>query len=318
MKRCLILTLLSLISIDGFCRSIKDKHCDTLVCGYMYPNRLDDIAWESDKIGFRVYGKPNLEEGNRLYGYDIFTKRGRNPVLKELYRVQLSPENQAKLAELKKQDTEAAQLFADSISFHIDHGKGMDYYPVGPTLGCGTAALVVNEKTIYPTYYSKYEILENGPKRFKLLLEFDPVIIDSERVVEQRVITLDAGSHFNKIEVQYKGVTKPHKVIVGIVLHDKAEKYQITKNTIAYAEPMHQKGWQTYNAVIFDKKMRGVLDLFDEEERSMHGGAYGHIQAEGVYLPNTTLTYYMGAGWNGWGFNTADEWFDYVKKQITN
>ena len=30
----------------------------------------------------------------------------------------------------------------NKISFHVDHGEGMDVYAVGPTLGGGTAALL--------------------------------------------------------------------------------------------------------------------------------------------------------------------------------
>ena len=41
-------------------------------CGRQYPERLDDMAWENDLVGFRAYG-PALqargERGGRLHQY---------------------------------------------------------------------------------------------------------------------------------------------------------------------------------------------------------------------------------------------------------
>ncbi len=293
----------------------------TIACGKLYPEKLDDLAWENDKIAFRIYGKPNIEEGNKLYGYDIFTKRGENPVLEDIYAPEIDPFNAAEMVRLREVDVDmvAYEEFIRPLSYHLDHGKGMDYYAVGPTMGCGTAALVVDGKSIYPTYYAKQEILDNGPLRFTARVEFDPVEINGEEVTEQRTITLDAGTHFNKIDVQYLGLSKPTDVVVGIVLHDAAKNHQITDNSIAYIEPMHSVGWQTYNAVIFDPaKMSAKIDLFDDAERAAHGGAFGHIQAEGKYSPESTLTYYMGAGWNGWEVFTPEAWYEIVNKESKN
>lgn len=49
------------------------------------------------------------------------------------------------------------------ISFHVDHGEGMDVYAVDYTLGGGTAALLDSAGNIvYPYCYESYEILDNG------------------------------------------------------------------------------------------------------------------------------------------------------------
>ncbi|MFR9620979.1 MAG: DUF4861 family protein [Rikenellaceae bacterium] len=287
-----------------------------VACGNFYPEKLEDVAWENDKIGFRVYAKTYIELGSKLYGYDIFSKRGKEPVLPHLYYLETNEET-TRLKKLYKDNQVEYDKLIREISYHLDHGRGMDYYPVGPTLGCGTAALVVDGKTIYPTFYAKHKILENGPLRFKVWLEFDPVMIDGEEVVEERVITLDAGSHFNKIEISYRGLTKPTKVIAGLVLHDEAEVYEINENSVAYADPFHASGWQIYNSLIFDgKEMKGRVDLFDEAGRAAHGGAFGHLQIEGTYKPNSTFTYYMGAGWNGWLVETSKDWFKIVNDEV--
>ncbi len=290
---------------------------DTLTKGRVYPERLDDIAWESDKIGFRAYGKRAGAHGAKFYGYDVFTKRGERPVLDHLYAVENDPHDRALVIELRKSDPKAAQTLSDAISYHIDHGLGMDYYVVGPTLGCGTAALIHDGENLYPLYYDKCEILDNGGLRFTMKLTFDAVQVGEDMVVEERIITLDAGQHFNHIEINYQGLTQPCDVVVGLSLRDVAEQHQIKSGSIAYAEPVHTFGWQTYTAAIFPEQMTPSLNLFDEEQMAAHSGAFGHLQTIGEVQPNEPFIYYAGAGWNRWGFDAPQQWFDYVAEQET-
>ena len=65
------------------------------------------------------------------------------------YKTELDPETRAKISELRKTDPKAAQQLAESVSYHIDHGNGLDYYKVGPTLGAGTSALLANDSIVY-------------------------------------------------------------------------------------------------------------------------------------------------------------------------
>ncbi|MFI3301542.1 MAG: DUF4861 family protein [Rikenellaceae bacterium] len=292
-------------------RKAERPEIDTLAIGKVYENRKNDLAWESDKIGYRVYSKIAGENGDLFYGYDVFTKRGKVPVLEHLYTIENDPHDRALALELRKTNPKASQTLYDAISYHIDHGQGMDYYVVGPTLGCGTAALLDNGNILYPGYYDSYEILDQGGLRFSFRIKFDPVKIGNDMVTEVRTITLDAGSHFNYIEVEYQGLTAPRDIVAGIVIHDEAESKSIGEGYMSYAEPVHIFGWQTYCSVIFPDDMKAGIEKFDTPK----GIAQGHILAKGQYTPNTPFTYYMGAGWNRWGFTSADEWFDYVALQ---
>ncbi len=296
-------------------RRVERSAIDTVAIGRLYPERIDDLAWENDKIGFRVYSKLAGKDGSKLFGYDIFTKRGNAPVLDHLYAIENNPHDRALVLELRETNPTASKTLSDAISYHIDHGLGMDYYTVGPTMGCGTAALRDADKTIYPTYFNSYEILDKGGLRFSFKLTFDPVQVGDDSIIEERIITLDAGSHFNTVEVFYHSLNSEKDVIVGLVLHDEGKELQIKDQSIAYAEPIHLYGWQTYNAVIFPSSMTPELDLFDCQARTAHNGAYGHLQTWGVIKPNESLKYRMGAGWNRWGFASAQEWFDYVAEQ---
>ena len=189
-------------------------------CGRQYPERLDDVAWENDLGGYRAYGPALQKRGERGFGYDLFTKYNTTePILESLYAEELDKEKRARIAELKKTDPKAAAELQNAISYHIDHGYGMDCYAVGPTLGCGTAALMAGDTIIYPYCYRTQEILDNGPLRFTVKLEFNPLTVRGDsNVVETRVITLDAGSYLNKTVVSYTNLKEAMPVTTGICL----------------------------------------------------------------------------------------------------
>ena len=153
---------------------------NVIACGRYYPERLDDVAWENDLGGYRAYGPALQKRGERGFGYDLFTKYNTTePILESLYAEELDKEKRARIAELKKTDPKAAAELQNAISYHIDHGYGMDCYAVGPTLGCGTAALMAGDTIIYPYCYRTQEILDNGPLRFTVKLEFNPLTADA-------------------------------------------------------------------------------------------------------------------------------------------
>ena len=104
---------------------------------------------------------------------------------------------------------EEADSLSRAISYHIDHGNGMDCYAVGPTLGGGTAALMPDSAIVYPYCYKDYEILDNGPLRFTVKLVFNPLVVKNDsNVVETRIIQLDKGSQLNKTTVSYEYLTQ--------------------------------------------------------------------------------------------------------------
>ena len=141
---------------------------NVIACGKYYPERLDDLAWENDLVGFRAYGPALQARNERGFGYDLFTKYNTTePILEALYAEELNPEKRAKIAELKKTDPKAAAELQRAISYHVDHGYGMDCYAVGPTLGCGTSALMEGDTIVYPYCYRTQEILDNGSWRFR-------------------------------------------------------------------------------------------------------------------------------------------------------
>lgn len=289
----------------------------TVACGNFYPERVDDIAWENDRIAFRTYGPALQATGERAFGYDIWVKSVAEPVVDMRYKTELNPETKAKIAELQKTDPKAARELANSVSYHIDHGNGLDYYKVGPTLGAGTSALLSNDSIVYPYCYKDYEILDNGPLRFTVKLVYNPLKVkENDNVIETRLLSLDAGSQLNKVTLSFDNLTEPTPLVTGIVLHEPSTDYQAdaANGYIAYADPEDAVNGQTYVGAVFTEKISEAKAVNFSDDEKKQRGADGHVLAYTTYQPGSQYTYYTGAGWSKWGFKNSAEWFDYIRE----
>lgn len=291
---------------------------DVKACGRCYPERMDDMAWENDLVAFRAYGPALQAKGERGFGYDLFTKYNTTePMLEAMYAKELDKETLAKIAELKKTDPKAAAELSRERSYHIDHGYGMDCYAVGPTLGAGVAALMVNDSIIYPWCYKNQEILDNGPLRFTVKLEFTPLTVKGDStVVETRLITLDAGSHLNKTVVSYSNLKETLPIVAGIVLHepDGAVVADAANGYITYVDPTTgpDNGKIFMGAAVPAVVKDAKTVLFSEKEKKERNNADGHVLAVSDYEPGSEYVYYWGFAWDKADIKTADAWNRYM------
>ncbi|MDH6316681.1 hypothetical protein M2459_002428 [Parabacteroides sp. PF5-5] len=299
--------------------SIKTGKPDSykaLVFGKYYPERVDDIAWENDKIAFRTYGPTLQASGEKAFGYDVWVKRVPELVVEQRYATELNPETRKKIEELRKTDPEAAQELANSVSYHIDHGNGLDFYSVGPTLGGGTSALLANDSSIiYPYCYKTYEIVDNGPLRFTVRLTYNPLTVNEDTdVIETRTISLDAGSQLNKITVKYTNLSKNTPIVTGIVMHEPSNDYQTntTEGFIAYAAPADPVNGQIYVGAVIPSIINEAKAVYFSDKEKTERKANGHVLAFSDYTPGGEYVYYTGGGWNKWGFENSLNWFNYV------
>lgn len=264
---------------------------DTVVVGRRYPERLDDMTWENDKAAYRAYGPALQARGERAFGYDVFTKSVATPVVEERYRLDIE----------------------EHISYHEDHGNGMDVYSVGPTLGGGTSAFLRPDSTlVYPYCYSEGEVLDNGPLRFTVRLTYGPVAVGGDSlVVETRMISLDRGSHLNRTVITYQGLTAQAPLASGIVVHRQNPGGYCCNDElgfIAYADSTDNasagNGLILLGLVVpngYDKA--GYIALPQPE-----GDALGHVVALTNYSPGDEYVYYWGSGWSKAGIADFEEW----------
>ena len=296
----------------------KPQKYSTKACGKLYPERLDDLAWENDLMGFRAYGPALQKRGDRAFGYDLFAKRDTSdPFLEDMYAKETDEKAWAKFRAVKKTDPEAAKKMLKEITYHSDRGHGMDCYAVGPTLGAGVAALLNEGEIVYPWCYKTCEILDNGPLRFTAKLVFNPFTFKDVEVTETRIITLDAGSHMNRMSISYSNLKEENPIVTGIVLHDMSE--QIAKDTekgfITYQDPTTGPNQgQLFIGHAFPNPVKDTrVVYFSEDEMKQRNNAKGHVLAESTYEPNSEFIYYWGFGWNRSDIKDFETWNAYVQ-----
>lgn len=269
----------------------------TYVQGKMYPIRKDDLAWENDLGIYRIYGPALQQTGERSFGTDVWVKNTPDLVLDDRYLT----DYYGNLLEdsLKKAGQEIALDVIDrDTSFHLDHGNGMDAYGVGPSLGCGAPALLKDGKLVFPYCYETYQIHDNGPLRFTVELTYGT---NADGITEHRIISLDRGSHFNRMTVWYDGIKKPTMLATGVVLHDN-DNLVLGKNYVQYADPtdnpkLHQS--QVYVATLFPNGVSKTCLLEGEQNHAI--GIVDNYQG-------APYTYYFGSAWSRYDIRSQAQW----------
>lgn len=243
------------------------------------PERMDDFAWENDRIAFRAYGKALEKTKDDAYGLDVWVKRTDKMVINERY---------------KKGD------------YHVDHGDGLDYYKVGYTLGAGNMAPIVKDSVYYSGNYQRWKLLDNGPLRSTFKLEYDSWDAAGIKVSCSKIISIDAGSQLNRIENLY--TYEPSKALplaVGISKRPESGVLLLDEQqaVLGYWEPEHGKDGIT-----------GVGSVLCTKVKKMKV-SNNQILAVTEAVNNEPIVYYAGAAWNKAGkFTSASLWFEYLNK----
>ncbi len=245
----------------------------------LVPERLDDIAWENDRIGFRIYG-PRLEAREKTgSGIDIWAKSTRRMVLG------------------------AGDWYAGK--YHQNSGEGADFYEVGQARGCGGLGVWDGTQLQVSRVWQNYKILENGPDRARFEVTYAPWQVGDRKVWETRTITLEAGSQLSRMESVFHS-DKPGELTIGIGIA-KAKGDVPTQD----AATGTLATWKDYSgdgalgcAVLVDPKI--VVGTVQDAENWL-------ILAR--VLPEQPLIYYAGAGWDKSGYiRQQSDWLEYLAK----
>jgi len=251
--------------------------------GRFVPERMDDYAWENNRVGHRMYGPALEATGEISNGIDTWVKRTNELLIDEWYR---------------------------TGDYHKDHGKGMDCYKVGRTLGSGAMAPFVAGKMVLANNYIRQRTLDNGPIRISFRLDYAPFQAGENELTETRIISLDANSHFNKIQEIYTGAPENMQVVAGIVTRPQPGDtlMEASKGIVAYWEPQNNDNGDNNGHIgiglVFPDPVAEVL-VQD-----------GHLLARTTY-PKTgqPLVYYMGTGWSKADVASPEKWFEMVQEE---
>ncbi|MCW3787666.1 DUF4861 family protein [Plebeiibacterium sediminum] len=187
------------------------------------PERIDDYAWENDKVAFRAYGpkaqqlvEEGREGGTLSSGIDLWLKRVDYSIIDHWYN------------ENAKQPG----------YYHIDHGEGYDPYHVGASRGTGGIG-VWGEDSLYTSKnFIAYRTITTGPLRTIFELDYAPW--SKYNIKETKRISLDLGSNFSRVEEILFSETIVPDYAIGITLHDnKGEtKLDIKNGVYRHWEPI--------------------------------------------------------------------------------
>lgn len=246
------------------------------------PERKDDFAWENDKLAFRMYGKALESTNENAFGMDVWTKRTSNLIIDKWYKLN---------------------------DYHVDHGEGLDHYSVGASLGAGDIAPYFQDSIYFPKNYRKYEVLDNGPLRSTFRLTYDTWKMTDKTLSVTKTISLDAGSQFNKIEINFS-IDKGDSIaaVVGIVKRKESGTMFLseTKRIMAYWEPAQPGNGTT-----------GIGTILPGPVKSMKVTNQQLLTVTTV-KNNQPFIYFNGAVWNKIGvIKTDKEWFDYLSTSKT-
>ncbi|TDQ10948.1 DUF4861 family protein [Pedobacter metabolipauper] len=245
--------------------------------GRYVPERMDDFAWENDKMAFRAYGKALESTKENAFGMDVWAKRTDKMIINDWYK---------------------------TGDYHKDHGDGLDYYSVGFTLGAGDIAPYINQSIIFSKNYRTWKVLDQGPLRFTFQLGYEDWNVDGKMVKVLKTILLDAGSQLNRVEAVYSfSGAADLPVVMGIVKRKDPGSVMMNEvdGIMGYWEPQH--GDDGTIGV-------GVLSL---QKPAMMSAENGHLLTHSSAKNGEPVVYYSGAAWSkSTDIKTAEQWFRYL------
>jgi hypothetical protein len=160
--------------------------------------QMEGPAWENDKVGFRNY----FDLRNR---HDIFGK--------------ISPKMALDGAGIKDQN------------YHKLDWWGLDILKVGNSLGAGSVALLIDNKTyeISISETASYRLISEGPVRAIFELTYNQVKVKDRTYNIKNRISISAGDYYYKSEVIIDKIHGDEIILTGVV-----NKYDLPSTTEFY------------------------------------------------------------------------------------
>jgi hypothetical protein len=265
---------------------------EALVFGREAPERKDDFAWENQQVAYRIYGPALEATGEITSGIDVWSKRVPNFVIDSFY----------------KRDAEGARTHNPALSYHKDNGVGLDSYEVGKSRGCGGTAIFADGKLIVSNNYTKLHMLGDGPIRFSFEVTYAPWNANGVMVTETKRITLDAGTHMNKIESTYTfDGAATLDVAAAIAVHEGASAEFPVDGSVASV-------WDTPQIPSAGRISTGLVA--DPKQHAKTINAAGHALMVFTRHSGEAFSYLAGSGWSKADMPTAADWDNYLKLEL--
>jgi unsaturated rhamnogalacturonyl hydrolase len=273
------------------------------------PERMDDFAWESDRIAHRTYGQALIKgEGTITSGPDVWIKKNRGLIVDMMYATK---------------------------HYHEDNGEFMDDYRVGKSRGCGGVGIWDGQKLYTSSNYRNWRLITTGPIRSEFELTYDAWDAGSGRKVsETKRYSIDAGSWFTRAQSTFASDDKS-ALTIGVGLAERA----CPTNREEFIGHDQGEGWMSYwqpedkpkgiigDAIVLPKGQvreftNDAPDLPDSAVHAMvpqptHEGypPIRNMLAISQAEVGKPFEYYFGACWDRSGdFTNHVQWEDYVRR----
>jgi rhamnogalacturonyl hydrolase YesR len=276
------------------------------------PERMDDFAWESDRIAHRTYGQALIKgEGTISSGPDVWIKRRHNLIIDRMYKTK---------------------------RYHEDNGDELDDYRVGKSRGCGGVGIWDGQKLYVSSNYRNWRLITTGPIRSEFELTYDAWDVGSGRKVsETKCYRIDAGSWFTQAQSTFASQDPakagPLTIAVGLaeracgpdgeelIAQDQAEGW------MSYWQPEDKPKGTIGVAIILPK---GSVQAFTNDNPSLPDSALHAVVPQPTHegappIRNLLAVaraeigkpfgYYFGACWDRSGdFTNHVQWENYVRR----
>lgn len=270
-------------------------HIDSTKTTYsrFVPERIDDYAWENDRVAYRTYGpkaerlvKEHKPGGTLSSGMDCWFKRVSYPIINKWYK-----------------------KYTDGTgSYHVDSGEGFDNYNVNGGRGCGGIGIRINDSLYVSDNFVSHKTWETGPIRTSFELSYAPWDAAGTIIHEKKEISLDLGSNLSRVE-EIIDPPYPENIVAGLAIHPQGGFVTINEKS----------GWCSYWALHGDSEL-GVGIVADPKyiaemtEYRVNKTDKSHLFFH-LKPVNGKIIYYTGFGWKKSGqFETRQQWENYLSE----
>lgn len=241
--------------------------------------RKEDIAWENDRVAFRIYSR--LIGDKRMSGVDYWAKSVDYSIIDGWY----------------KNDSEGR-------SYHHDYGEGCDFYTVGKNCGLGGSAIYMDGRLVPSQTYANYRINRNDNDHIDFLLQYQPFEAGGVTFYDTKRIEMVLGTNYYKVTQTVESSNGEDLVLaVGLSTFGNEEvKIQKEKGLVSIVEELAAPE----GAVIYNLDNEKMTTLTLHSAIVANPSAVMDITKIGsnevVLLKvrsNQPVVYYVGAGWTG-------------------
>lgn len=249
---------------------------------YMKFDRGSDVAWENDRISYRLYGPTVRTKVSN--GVDVWTKKVDYPIIDNWYK-----------------------LNAEGKDYHTDRGEGCDFYHMGKLRGCGAIAVWIDGKPYAEETFDSYKFLKNQTDGIGVQFNYQTWNVPGMKLEENKIVEMGMGTNLFKVTSTIKSdVDQELTIAIGVTTYGKPEIVKNEKNASVVI-------WENTSPEHGSIGSTVLVNLSDFKGYASFGGdEYVLVKVK----TNVPFVYYAGVGWDkSKCFKQKEDWLKYVEME---